>query len=211
MRLPQWFISFRLEITPEPTEKTNPSVGVDLGIKHFATLSNGEVFDVPKDYKRIKAKIAKLQSLNRNKVKGSANWKKGNQRIARLHYRLACLRRDWLHKLTRYLPQSFGIVCIEDLNVSGMMTNHKLAGAIAELGWYEFRRQLSYKCERYGSELRVISQWTPSSKLHHQCDYKNKGLTLKDRVFYCPKCQESLDRDLNAALNIERFGLSLSS
>jgi putative transposase len=91
------------------------------------------------------------------------------------------------------------------------MTNHKLAGAIAELGWYEFRRQLSYKCERYGSELRVISQWTPSSKLHHQCDYKNKGLTLKDRVFYCPKCQESLDRDLNAALNIERFGLSLSS
>jgi len=71
-------------------------------------LSNGEVFDVPKDYKRIKAKIAKLQSLNRNKVKGSANWKKGNQRIARLHYRLACLRRDWLHKLTRYLAQSFG-------------------------------------------------------------------------------------------------------
>jgi putative transposase len=192
-------------------EKTNPSVGVDLGVKHFATLSNGEVFDVPKDYKRIKAKIAKLQYLNRHKLKGSTNWKKANQRLARLYYRLSSLRKDWLHKLTSYLAKSFAVVCIEDLNVSGMMANPKLAGASSELGWYEFRRQLTYKCELYGSELKVISRWTPSSKLHHQCDYKNEELTLKDRIFVCPRCNESLDRDLNAALNIERFGLSLSS
>jgi putative transposase len=204
-------MSFRLEIDPIPVEKTNPSVGVDLGVKHFATLSNGEVFDVPKDYKRIKAKIAKLQYLNRHKLKGSTNWKKANQRLARLYYRLSSLRKDWLHKLTSYLAKSFAVVCIEDLNVSGMMANHKLAGAISELGWYEFRRQLTYKCELYGSELKVISRWTPSSKLHHQCDYKNEELTLKDRIFVCPRCNESLDRDLNAALNIERFGLSLSS
>ena len=207
----KWFMSFRLEIDPIPVEKTNPSVGVDLGVKHFATLSNGEVFDVPKDYKRIKAKIAKLQYLNRHKLKGSTNWKKANQRLARLYYRLSSLRKDWLHKLTSYLAKSFAVVCIEDLNVSGMMANPKLAGAISELGWYEFRRQLTYKCELYGSELKVISRWTPSSKLHHKCDYKNEELTLKDRIFVCPRCNESLDRDLNAALNIERFGLSLSS
>lgn len=207
----KWFMSFRLEIDPIPVEKTNPSVGVDLGVKHFATLSNGEVFDVPKDYKRIKAKIAKLQYLNRHKLKGSTNWKKANQRLARLYYRLSSLRKDWLHKLTSYLAKSFAVVCIEDLNVSGMMANPKLAGASSELGWYEFRRQLTYKCELYGSELKVISRWTPSSKLHHQCDYKNEELTLKDRIFVCPRCNESLDRDLNAALNIERFGLSLSS
>jgi putative transposase len=134
-------MSFRLEIDPIPVEKTNPSVGVDLGLKHFATLSNGEVFDVPKDYKQIKAKIAKLQYLNRHKLQGSANWKKANRKIARLYYRLSNLRKDWLHKLTSYLAKSFAVVCIEDLNVSGMMANHKLAGAISELGWYEFRRQ----------------------------------------------------------------------
>ena len=207
----KWFISFRIEINPKPTEKTNLSVGVDLGVKHFAMLSDGSVFDVPKEYKQIKNKIAKLQYLNRNKVKRSSNLNKANQRIARLYYRLSCLRKDWLHKLTTYLAKSFAVVCIEDLNVSGMMANHKLAGAIGELGWYEFRRQLTYKCALYGSDLQIIDRWIPSTKLHHKCDYKNDNITLKDRVFFCPQCNESIDRDLNAALNIERFGLSLSS
>lgn len=204
----KWFISWKLEIPEAVTEKTNLAVGVDLGIKHFAALSNGKVFDAPSAYKIIKAKIAKLQYLNRNKVKGSANWKQFKQRIASLYYRLGCIRKDFLNKLTTYLAKSFQVVCIEDLNVSGMMANGKLAGAIGELGWHEFRRQLQYKCKLYGSELQVIGRWEPSSKIHHKCRWKNDLLTLKDRIFYCPECDESVDRDLNAALNIERIGYS---
>lgn len=207
----KWFISFRLEVDPARTEKTNLSIGVDLGVKHFATLSNGEVFDVPEDYKKLKAKIAKLQYLNRHKIKGSQNYCDYQKRIARLHYRLTCIRKDFLHKLTTYLAKNFQVVCIEDLNVSGMLKFGKLAGSVALLGFYEFRRQLTYKCLLYGSELQVIGRWEPSSKTHFKCGWKNDLLTLKDRVFHCLECGESIDRDLNAALNIERIGLSASS
>lgn len=207
----KWFISFRLEFEPIQTEKTNLSVGVDLGVKHFATLSNGQVFDVPEEYKKLKTKIAKLQYLNRHKVKGSQNYRDFQKRIAGLHYRLTCIRKDFLHKLTTYLAKNFRVVCIEDLNVSGMLKFGKLAGAVAMLGFYEFRRQLAYKCPMYGSELQVIGRWEPSSKVHHKCGWKNVLLTLKDRIFYCPECDESIDRDWNASLNIEKIGLSTSS
>jgi putative transposase len=207
----KWLISFKLEIEPTQAEKTNRSVGVDLGVKQFATLSDGQVFDSPPESKQLKAKIAKLQYLNRNKQRGSQGYKDFQRRIARLHYRLACIRKDFLDKLTTYLAKTFQHVCIEDLNVSGMLKFGKLAGAVAMLGFYEFRRQLEYKCKLYGSELRIIGRWEPSSKLHYKCGWKNEALTLQDRVFHCPGCFESIDRDLNAALNIERIGLSLSS
>lgn len=207
----KWFISFKLEIETIQTEKTNLSVGVDLGVKQFATLSNGQVFDAPPEYKYLKAQIAKLQYLNRNKQRGSQGYKDFLHRVAQLHYRLTCIRKDFLNKLTTYLAKSFQYVCIEDLNVSGMLKFGSLSGAVAMLGFYEFRKQLEYKCKLYGSELRIIGRWEPSSKLHHLCGWKNEALTLKDRVFHCPECAESIDRDLNAALNIERIGLSLSS
>lgn len=207
----KWFISFKLEIEPVQTEKTNLSVGVDLGVKHFATLSNGQVFDVSIEYKRLKTKIAKLQYINRHKVRGSQGYKDFQAKVARLHYRLACVRKDFLNKLTTHLAKTFQVVCIEDLNVSGMLKFGKLAGAVAMLGFYEFRRQLAYKCKLYGSRMAVIGRWEPSSKQHHKCGWKHETLTLKDRVFYCPECDESIDRDLNASLNIERIGLSLSS
>lgn len=207
----KWFISFKLEIEPALTEKTNLVIGVDLGVKHFATLSDGQVFDIPGEYKKLKAKIAKLQYLNRNKQCGSNSYKDFQSRIAALHYRLACIRKDFLNKLTTYLAKTFQVVCIENLNVSGMLKFGKLAGAVSMLGFYEFRRQLEYKCKLYGSELAVISRWEPSSKVHHKCGWKNEKLALKDRVFYCYKCNESVDRDLNAAINIERIGLSHSS
>jgi len=207
----RWFISFKIEVSPTTTEKANRSVGVDLGIKKLAFLSNGESFDVPDEYRRLKAKIARLQYIHRHKVKGSANWKQAQKRIATLYYRASCIRKDVLHKLTTYLATTFEVICIEDLNVSGMMANHKLAGAIGDIGWYEFRRQLEYKSKLYGSQLRVIGRFEPSSQVHHKCGWKNEQLTLRDRTFFCPQCNQSIDRDLNAALNIERFGLSLSS
>lgn len=207
----KWFISFRTEIEPVQTEKTNLSIGIDLGVKQFATLSNGQVFDAPPEYKQLKAKIAKLQYLNRNKQRGSQGYKNFQKRIAGLHYKLTCIRQNFLNKLTTYLAKNFQVVCIEDLNVSGMLKFGKLAGAVAMLGFYEFRRQLDYKCKLYGSRLAIIGRWEPSSKLHNVCGWKNDDLTLKNRTFYCPICKDSIDRDLNAALNIERMGLSLSS
>ncbi len=206
----KWFISYKLEVEPTPTEKTNLVVGIDLGVKQFATLSNGEVFNVPIEYKQIKALIAKLQYLNRNKQLGSNNYKQFQKRIAGLHYRLTCIRQDFLHKLTTNLAKNFRVVCIEDLNVEAMLKFGKLAGAVAMLGFYEFRRQLTYKCPRYGSELQIINRWEPSSKVHHKCGWVNKSLTLKDRVFHCFQCNETIDRDLNASLNIERIGFSQS-
>jgi putative transposase len=207
----KWFMSFKIEIEPMQTEKTNLSVGVDLGVKQFATLSDGQVFDAPPEYQQLKAKIAKLQYLNRNKQRGSFGYKDFQKCVARLHYKLACIRQDFLNKLTTYLAKSFQVVCIEDLNVSGMLKFGKLAGAVALLGFYEFRRQLEYKCKLYGSRLSIIGRWEPSSKTCSSCEWKNSELTLKDRVFDCWECNHSMDRDLNAALNIERMGLSLSS
>lgn len=169
------------------------------------------MFDVPEDYKRLKARIAKLQYLNRNKQRGSKSYKDFQKRIAGLHYRLVCIRKDYLHKLTSYLAKSFQVVCIEDLNVSGMLKFGKLAGSVAMLGFYEFRRQLEYKCKLYGSQLSIIGRFEPSSKTCSKCGWKNSELTLKDRVFDCLDCGHSIDRDLNAAINIERIGLSSSS
>lgn len=203
----KWFISFKLEIEPTATEKTNLSVGVDLGVKHFATLSDGEKFDVPTEYKRLKAKISQLQYLNRRTTEGSRKDKKFKVKVANLHYRIDCIRKDWLNKLTTKLVKSFKIVCIEDLNVSGMLRNRKLAGAIAELGWYEFRRQLEYKVKLLGSQLSIVGRWQPSSKTCSYCDYV-QHMTLRDRMFNCESCKISIDRDVNAALNIECWGLA---
>ncbi|MEG4323392.1 MULTISPECIES: transposase [unclassified Microcoleus] len=116
-----------------------------------------------------------------------------------------------MHNLTTYLAKTFRVVGIEDLNVSGMLKFGKLAGAVAMLGFYEFRRQLEYKCHLYGSELQIIGRWEPSSKTCSLCGWKNDALTLKDRVFDCLDCGYSIDRDLNAAVNIEKIGLSSSS
>lgn len=207
----RWFVSFKLEVEPEPTEKTNLSVGVDFGARKFAVLSNGEVFKAPMaEYKRLKSKLSKLQYLSRNKKKGSNRWRKAMYSIQRLHYRIKCLRRDFIHKFTTYLAKNFQIICIEDLNVSGLVKNSKLAEIISMQGWYEARRQLEYKCKLYGSELRVIGRFEPSSKLHFRCGWRNDELGSSE-VFYCPKCNETLDRDLNASLNIERLGVSLTS
>jgi len=149
----KWFISFRFDV--EKQESNNIGiVGVDLGVKSLATLSTGEVILGSKSYQRFQAKLSRLQWLNRHKVRGSANWKKAQMQIARLHQNIGNIRKDALHKLTTLLAKNHGTVVIEDLNVSGMMANRKLSKAMADMGFYEFRRQLTYKCELYGSKRR---------------------------------------------------------
>ena len=204
----RWFISFKIETQPQVTEKLVDVVGVDLGVKSLATLSTGEVFEGAKSYKKLEAKLSRLQYLNRHKVVYSSNWKKAQLKIAQLHNRIANIRKDTLHKLTTYLAKNHSQIVIEDLNVSGMMSNHKLAKAVADMGFYEFRRQLEYKCELYGAELIIVDRWFPSSKTCSRCGQVKESLLLSERVFNCEHCNFSCDRDLNAALNLAMAGSS---
>lgn len=197
----RWFVSFHVDAERLPTDQLNEHVGIDLGIKSFATLSTGETFDAPKPLKQVKTKLAKLQRKAAKQVKGSKNQRKTYDKIRNLHYKVKCIRLDFLNKLTTYLAKTFKIIHIEDLNVKGMMANHKLAGAIADLGFYEFRRQLNYKCEMYGSSLVLVDQWFPSTKTCSSCGTK-KDMPLSIRTYECSNCRLSIDRDHNAAINI---------
>ena len=200
-----WFISYKIEIEPKPTIKTVARVGVDLGIKTLAYLSTGIVFEGAKSYRKYEKKLAKLQWRNRNKVIGSANWKKAQIKIAKLHRRIANIRQDTLHKLTNYLAKNHSEIVIEDLNVSGMLRNGKLAKAIADMGFYEFRRQLEYKCQLYGSKLIIADRFFPSSKTCSNCGWHNPDLKLSDRWFLCVGCGSFLERDWNASINLSRW------
>jgi len=200
----RWFVSWKAEIEPTNEPKNVAVVGVDLGIKALAALSTGEIFEGSKSYHKHEKKLSRLQWLNRHKVKGYNNWKKAQTQIAKLHSRIANIRKDTLHKLTSYLAKNHSRIGIEDLNVSGMLANRKLAKAIADMGFYEFRRQLEYKCQLYGSELVVVDRWFASSKTCSNCGTKKETLSLSERVFYCNHCGIEIDRDLNASINLEK-------
>ncbi|MDL5055405.1 transposase [Oscillatoria laete-virens NRMC-F 0139] len=200
----RWFVSWKIEIELINNAKPIPVVGVDLGIKVLATLSTGEVFDGAKSYRKFEKKLSRLQWLNRHKVKGSANWKKAQLQIAKLHRKIANIRKDTLHKLTSNLAKNHSKIGIEDLNVSGMLANHKLAKSIADMGFFEFRRQLTYKCELYGSQLVVVDRWFASSKTCSNCGTNRETLSLSERVFHCDHCGWEIDRDLNASINLEK-------
>ncbi|WP_159297266.1 RNA-guided endonuclease InsQ/TnpB family protein, partial [Microcystis aeruginosa] len=133
---------------------------------------------------------------------------KAQRQIAKLHFKIANIRKDTLHKLTTYLAKNHGQIVIEDLNVSGMMANHKLAKAIQDMGFYEFRRQLDYKTQLYGSELIIADRWFPSSKTCSNCGYKKESLSLTERVFECEQCHAVCGRDLNASLNLASLAVS---
>jgi putative transposase len=199
-----WFVSFCVDADRLPVKQTQENVGIDLGIKSFATLSNGKTFDAPKPFKQVKTKLARLQRKASKQVKGSNNQRKTYNKIRDLHYKCSCIRKDFLHKLTTYISKTFKLIKIEDLNVAGMLANHKLAGAIADLGFFEFRRQLEYKSLMYGSKVETVSQWFASSKICSCCGHK-QDMPLNVRIYDCSVCKLSIDRDLNAAINILNY------
>jgi putative transposase len=203
----RWFISFKLEIEPTVTQKLTSNVGVDLGVLNLATLSTGEVIKGAKSYRKYERKLARMQWLNRHKIIHSNNWKKAQVKIASLHRRIANIRKDILHKLTSQLAKNHGKIVIENLNVSGMLANRKLASSIADMGFYEFRRQLDYKCKLYGSELIVADRWFASSKTCSCCGQVKEAMPLSVRIFECV-CGLSIDRDLNAAINLAALATS---
>ncbi len=200
-----WFISYKIEVEPLYTPKSVDRIGVDLGVKTLAYLSTGIVFEGAKAYKRYEKRLSRLQWLNRNKIIGSNNWKKAQLKIAKLQAKIANIRKDTLHKLTTYLAKNHGEIVIEDLNVSGMLKNGKLAKAISDMGFYEFRRQLEYKCQLYGSKLIVADRFFPSSKTCSNCGWHNPDLKLSDRWFLCVSCGSFIERDWNASINLSRW------
>lgn len=182
------------------------AIGIDVGLKDFAVLSSGERIAAPKHYQKAEQRLAVLQRRLSKKQKGSNRRKKAKLAVAKHHYRIACQRKDFLHKLTSQLVKSHDSIVIEDLNVAGMLKNHCLAKHISSASWSEFFRQLEYKCEWNGKNLIRIGRFEPSSRMC-TCGVVNRELTLKDRIWKCPSCGEVHDRDLLAARNIKMFGL----
>jgi putative transposase len=200
------------------------TVGVDLGISAAATLSSGEKLSAPRP---LKAALRRLRIRGRRlsrklgaakatagitgripkgtRLPASKNRTKGARALARLHARIARVRVDFLHKLTTRLCRENQTVVIEDLNVRGMLANARLARAIADIGFYEFRRQLQYKAKRYGTTLVLADRWYPSSKLCSACGTRYGKLSLSERVWTCATCGAQHDRDVNAAINLQRL------
>lgn len=203
-----WFVSIAVETEKAPSLTTSKEiVGVDLGISALATLSTGEKIIGPKPRKRLLKRIKRLNRRLSKKKKHSKNRAKAKTKLARLHARIANIRMDATHKLTTGLVRRFGTIVIEDLSVKNMMKNHHLAGAISDMAWGEFRRQLEYKAERHGVKLVVVNRWFASSKTCRYCGCKLEKLDLSVRKWNCPVCGEKHDRDINAAINLKNAAL----
>ena len=202
-RAGNWYASLTVE--REPAAKPAPNggaVGVDLGVKNLATLSDGTVIPNPRALgTRLKALRKAQQSLSR-KVVGSARREKAKGRVARLYARVADVRADTINKVTTMIARNYSVVCVEDLNVAGMGKNRHLARSLSDAALGEFRRQLKYKTARTGAALRVVDRWFPSSKMCSNCGVVKAKLSLSERTFNCDACGASMDRDLNAAINI---------
>ena len=200
-----------MEVPTKQIPKKENSLGIDLGIKHFAVFSNGEKIDNPKFFEKDQKHLRRLQQSLSRKEKTSSNRTKARFRVATLHERIANKRSDFLHQLTHKLTcenQEVNTLCVEDLNVKGMVKNHKLAKSISSVSWGEFLRQLSYKSEWNGVNLLQCGRFEPSSKICNNCGWKNDNLQLSDRFWTCAACGCEHDRDINASKNVRDFAFA---
>ncbi len=202
-----YMVSITVEKEIEELPKTNKAVGIDLGIKTLATLSNGKTYKGIKYYRKFEKKIRQLQKAKDRKQKDGSNRNKARIKVAKCHKKISNKRKDTIHKATTDIVKKNDVIVIEDLNIKGMVKNHKLAKSINDSSFGMFRQFLEYKCKWYGKHLVKVDRFFPSSKTCNNCGYINHSLTLKDREWECPSCKSILDRDKNASLNILREGL----
>lgn len=211
----KWFISIQIEMPDsEIPVRENQVAGVDLGISNLATLSDGTEIVGSKASRKYEKQLERLNQSLARKVgakkgeKKSNNFMKAKTKLSRLYAKMANLRNDETHKLTTMLVQNYTLIGIEDLNVKGMMSNHKLARSVADMSFFEFRRQLEYKANAIGTEIVVADQWYPSSKTCSNCGVvKSKDeLTLAMRTYQC-ECGLEIDRDVNAAINLRNYAV----
>ena len=205
----RWFaaIRFQMEDTIITHENQGSAVGVDLGITSAVTLSCGSKFESPKPLKNHLRKLAKLQRQLSRKQIGSSNRNKARLKVARLHYKVSCVREDFWHKITTAIAKENQTIIIEDLNVAGMMKNRKLSRALVDVSIGMFKPMLEKKASRFGNTIIVIDRWFPSSKTCSSCGFHNAKIVLGVTNWECPNCGTSHDRDINAAKNIVAEGL----
>lgn len=199
----KYFVTLCLDENVVELPKTGKVVGVDLGVNRLATLSNGERIANPRYLGGNLAKLARLQRILSRRKKGSGRWNRQRIKVARLYEHVSNCRIDTMHRFTTDLVRRFDVIGVEDLNVRGMMSNHCLARAIADVGMGMFRQMLTYKADRYGKKLKVVDRFFPSSKMCSKCGSVVEKLPLNIREWDCPKCGTHHDRDENAAKNIE--------
>ena len=201
----KWYITFSCEIEPERLPENNEHVGIDVGLKTFATLSTAEEIENPRFIRREEKALKHVQRKQSKLAKGTPERRKHRKVVARVHERVKFKRQDFTHQQSRRIVDSFGVICVEDLNVNRMLHNHCLAKSISDVAWSAFFSQLSYKAEEAGRQfVKVNPAYT--SQTCSRCGHRQKML-LSERVYHCPCCLLSIDRDLNAALNIRAVGL----
>ena len=203
-RAGRWFVSVQVEEDIVVPENQGPAVGIDLGLSHFCVGSDGSRRDPPRPLARSLKKLRRLSRRRSRKQKGSNNRRKAAEKLAKLHFRIACQRFDFIHKASHYYTSQFSLIGIEDLHVAGMLKNRHLSRAISDSGWSDFRRQVEYKAVWRGCQVIPADKWFPSSKTCNVCGLKRDKLPLSVRKWIC-ECGAVHDRDENASLNLESY------
>ena len=205
----KYFVSILTEQEYQPSKKTGKSVGIDLGLKDFAITSDNIKYKNNRYTKKYERQLKKAQQHLSRKQKGSNGFEKQKLKVVKIHEKISNTRQDVLHKVSKEIVSNYDIICLEDLNVKGMIKNHKLAKHIADASWGTFVRFVEYKAEWNDKTMVKINRFYTSSKTCNVCGYINQDLNLSIRNWTCPKCSTELDRDKNASINILREGLKI--
>lgn len=206
----KYYCSLIVDVDIKPLDKTDSNIGIDLGVKDFAVISNGKIIKSPKILSKYEKKIKKLQHNLSRKTYGSRNYHKQKIKLAKAHEKIANIREDFLNKISTKLIRENQIICLEDLNIKDMLRNKDLSKAIADVSLYKFINKLMYKAEWYGRSIIKIDRFYPSSQLCNICNYKNEKVKdLSIRKWTCPICHTQHNRDFNASLNILKEGLRI--
>lgn len=208
----KYFVVLNVEFDPTPCPNTGCTIGIDVGIKDFYSDSNGNAVSNPKYLEKSQKKLTREQRRLSRKQKDSSNWKKQRIRVAKVHEKVTNQRNDFLQKQSTMLIRENQTICVEDLNIKGMVSNHRLAQHIASCSWSKFFTMLEYKASWYGREVIKVPTFYPSSQTCSLCGYKNPLVkNLSVREWECPKCHMVHDRDKNAATNILKKGLMITT
>ncbi len=208
----QYYVSLTVETNDIlPLEKTNQKVGVDLGLVDFVTLSTGKKIANQHFLEKQRKKLEQAQKELSRKTIGSSNFEKTKRKVAKIHEKIRNQRKDFIHKISYQLVKEYDIICMEDLAISELKEtdSRKRNQRVSDIGWYEFKREVEYKCNWYGKRWSMIDRYYPSSQICSRCGYRDRKKEERIRSWICPKCQARLDRDINASVNILNEGLRI--